>query len=188
MAAIKILGQFRLYAVLLLAFQLLTRLSLADHLPANLLARSKPESALAGISIRKPYVALYNLELLWGSPAKTDSQSGNPCERAVTWQRGTVTITGSVGCEITRYGKRYVVYTVEITGTDARRKLGTGRGLCLGDSFERILKLYGSRLWVDRKGEGTSEVLIQWPNGTELNASIDRQNHVSRIQLLPEVE
>ncbi len=175
-------------ALTLLVYQSVIQLGLADHLPANLIARSEPEISLAGITAIRPYVSLRDIERRWGSPIQTDSRNANDCDRLMVWQRRTVRISGSVGCESTGQGRHFVVFTVEVAGEDPTRQFVTGKGLCLGDPFERIVKLYGSRLRLDRRSDGSREVTIQWRNGIELNASVTADNHVSRIQLLPQLD
>jgi hypothetical protein len=160
----------------------------ADHLPANLVAKGNSEAMLAGISIRRPFVALSDLERKWGMPTNTsESENRNSCDRVLSWRRRDATISVSVGCESARPDK-FVIYTVQVLGRDPMRRFATGRGLSLGDSLKKLVDLYGTRLLITRSSEGLTEVLIQWRDGTELNATVDQRKHIQRLQLLPQVE
>jgi len=158
---------------------------LADHLPARLIARGRPEAVLAGVSIRKPYGSLKDIERRWGpSTTVTESRDRNPCDRLVSWNLAGVTVTASVGCEPTT---NFVVYTVQVAGANATRKFSTGLGLSLGDPVEKAYRIYGRRVRISDEPAGR-EITIQWSNGTELNATVSRDNRIVRIQLLPQVE
>lgn len=170
------------YSVLFFAISVTT---LADHLPAKLIALGRPETMLAGISIRKPYSSLKDVERTWGpSLTTTGSQDRNPCDRLVSWSLRGVTVTASVGCDPPG---NPVVYTIQVSGTDPARKFAAGFGLSLGDPLEKVYSIYGRRLRLSSGPEGC-EITIQWENGTELNATVSPDNRVVRIQLLPQVE
>jgi hypothetical protein len=158
--------------------------TVADHLPARLIAQGSPETTLAGISIRKPYATLTSIERRWGAATAVAEYHKNPCDRLVSWTLHGVAITASVGCQPPG---NFVVYTVQVTGADTDRKFSTGLGLSLGDSIEKVFSIYGRRLLVSQGPEGR-EVIIQWSNGTELNATVAANNRIIRIQLLPQVE
>ena len=166
-------------------FVIAPHVGLGDHLPASLVARGRPEVLLAGISIRRPYASLKEIEGKWGPPAPAvESKDRNPCDRLLSWNLQNVTVTVSVGCEPPG---NPVVYTVEIKGTDPARKFSAGRGLCLGDPLEKIYSLYDRRSLLS-KGPVGREITVQWSNGAELNATVAEDNRIVRIQLLPQVE
>ncbi len=164
---------------------MLSMMMVADHLPSRLIALGHAESVFAGISIRKPYSSLEDIERRWGPSTKvTESQDHNPCDQLVSWNLSGVTVTASVGCDPPG---NQVIYTVQVEGKDPTRRFATGRGLSLGDPLEKAYRTYGWRLLLS-PGPMGREILIQWRDGTELNATVTRDNRIARIHLLPQID
>ncbi len=164
---------------------MLSMIMVADHLPSRLIALGHAESVLAGISIRKPYSSLKDIERRWGPATKAaESQDRNPCEQLVSWSLNGVIVTASLECDAP--GSQ-VIDGVQVEGTDPNRKFATGRGLSLGDPLEKAYRTYGRRLLLS-PGPMGREILIQWRDGTELNATVTRDNRIVKIQLLPQSE
>ncbi len=81
-------------------------------------------------------------------------------------------------------------YAVDVWGKKPRSEIGiTGQGLALGDRLSKIEALYGKKYDKQKitKDEHTF-VLIQWKDGTQLSIDFDKNEKISHMQLIAEVE
>jgi hypothetical protein len=162
-----------------------------DHLPENLVARTKSEHVLAGFDVwRGTYKTPQTLNAAARVVERWPNEgcSGKDCggEEEVSWEgRGCIIrvwgmypgpneIRGVVGVE--------VVPSVSGSG----RGCTTGRGLALSDPFRKAITLYGERYFVTRKdrGEGMS-VLYEWQDGGQMDLDMDRNGKITKIGLSP---
>ena len=142
----------------------------ADH-DATML-KGKPEEVIASLHVGKTTIA-QAIKIL-GKPEKieeTPLENTTVKGRKYQWKHGTVLITGYAYY----YGEaKSTLYAVEIEYSDAAAvkvpNIGTGQGLRLGDSFERLNRLYGLKLTSSPK----SRLDLEWHNHNELEVDFDK--------------
>jgi hypothetical protein len=173
--------------------------AIADHLPAKLQARSKPENTLAGINLEHDDAAEV-LKIL-GPPTKKVTVPNNPQWTGYLWDMGNVRLE----VEVTRgKSKDYLgqLTVIRLGGgssvaTPATRET-TGRGLKLGDTLDGLKSLYGSRFQLSKQANvpadtdpflsvpGVQTVVVQWAAiEFTLTAGFDSQGRIIALRLSP---
>ncbi len=128
------------------------------------------------------------------------------CENSYIWNRGEVQLEVGSGCVYQKVGGKdfmhtHGAYSVEVWGKHPEQSIGiTGRGLGLGDSIQRVKRLYGTRCECGKylTGTGTQNThgeqyayyaMYQWEGGgVELHVDANAQGHVVHMLLLADQE
>jgi hypothetical protein len=175
-------------------------LAVADHLPAKLQARGRPENTLAGIDIEHDTPATVLRKL--GPPTKKVSVPNNPQWTGYLWDTPNLRLE----VEVTRGKDKDYLGTVTIVrrgdATDpapapAGRE-STGRGLKLGDTLETLKGLYGGRFQVGKQDAvpvntdpflsvpGSQTAVVQWtPIEFTLTAGFNNGGRIIALSLSP---
>jgi hypothetical protein len=174
--------------------------AIADHLPAKLLARGKPENTLAGINLERdnPADALRKL----GPPTKKITAPNNPQWTGYLWDTASLRLEVEVtrGKDKDYMGNVTVVRLGDASGTASTTvaRESTGRGLKLGDTLEALRSIYGSRFQLSKQANvpattdpflsvpGSQTVVVQWtPIEFTLTAGLDSQGRIIALRLSP---
>ena len=139
---------------------------LADHLPANLVARGKTETVLCGIDVY--HSTLDALRARFAKPVTFEQYPKTEEAAEIVWDKDGSVIHATINAN-------NVAYAVELSGK-ASPIARTGSGLALGQTLGEIKKIYGTRFL--KRGQA---VTVQWENGTELRAKIVRNKIVSLL-------
>ncbi len=173
--------------------------AIADHLPARLQARGKPENTLAGINLEHDD-AVKVLKSL-GPPTRKVTVPNNPQWTGYLWD----TATTRLEVEVSRgKGKDYLgrVTVVRLGGEGLPGALAaresTGRGLKLGDTLDTLKRFYGNRFQLSKQADvptdtdpfsavpGAQTVVVQWtPIEFTLTAGLDSQGRIIALSLDP---
>ncbi len=173
--------------------------AIADHLPAKLQARGKPETTLAGINLEHDD-AVEVLKSL-GLPTRKVTVPNNPQWAGYLWD----TATTRLEVEVSRgKGKDYlggvtVVRLGDGTSTASSAPRGsTGRGLKLGDTLDAPKRLYGNRFQLSKQADvpadtdpfsavpGAQTAVVQWTAiEFTLTAGLDSQGRIIALNLDP---
>lgn len=173
--------------------------AIADHLPAKLQARGKPENTLAGINLEhdNPAEVLQRL----GPPTKKVTVPNNPQWTGYLWEMPSLRIE----VEISRgKGKDYLdqitIVRLGNAGAEASNRAtdSTGQGLKLGDTLDSLKSLYGSRFQLSKQAPvpattdpflsvpGSQTAVVQWtPIEFTLTAGLDSQGRIIALRLSP---
>ncbi len=158
--------------------------SRADHLPANLLARGRPETKLAGIDLRR--VKLAEITKLYGPPT-----------RVKAWEQDNPKFSNSYDYYWNRRGIELKVVVERVSGNEfityldgkgpkTWRKIGTtGKGVRLGDSLRDLKRIYGGRFHLRNIPKfKIHDVMFQWRREEySLVATLDRHNRIKGLAL-----
>lgn len=167
----------------------------ADHCPDDKMADGEPEQALAGISFEHDRIE--NVLARFGTPAKHDEGRDNDYPvgsgwASYEWKRGRATITVSTEFYTADSGARVEgMEVVELSGEPSGQAQGTGRGLRLGDSFDRTTKLYGTRYvegTVNGPLLGKRMITYCFSDETELSLGFNGAGVLVAIRLAPSIE
>jgi hypothetical protein len=180
-------------------FALFAAIAVADHLPAALQARGKPETILAGIDLAHGDAD----EVLqkFGPPTKKVTVPNNPQWTGYLWDTSTTRLE----VEVSRgKDKNYLnAVTIVRLGDGARNAAdatgdSTGQGLRLGDNLGQLKKIYGSRFKLSKQTPkaadtppfldvpGVQTVMVQWTSlEFTLMAGLDAQGHIVALRLRP---
>jgi hypothetical protein len=165
----------------------------ADHLEGDQIAVSLPEHRLAGIDVyRTRYHDFHSLHSGARLDKDTPSEGCKPndqCfgsgEEEVVWLQN--------GCEVQVFAAHF--------GTNKERKVSavwvsakgqatahsngcaTGRGLAIGDSFEKVKLLYGKHFFLQRDDASAKAALFEWKDGTQLEIDMDGNGRVTKLNL-----
>ena len=187
----------------------------ADHPDRSHRPAVAPERMLSGVYIdSSEHHSLRNedgvriepisdvLEAL-GTPSKVVRL--NRCENNYIWNRGDLLLEVGSGCVYQKVGGKDVMrthgaYSVEVWGKRPEGSVGiTGRGLALGDSMERVKRLYGFRCESGEyvSGTGTQNTHgehyahyaeYQWGDSVELDVDADAKGQVVHMLLRGHLE
>lgn len=151
---------------------LLSSISFADHLPANLVAPGKPETLLCDIDVN--HTTLSDLKKRFGAPLsyKTHPETEEAAE--IIWEQEGLRIHATINAD-------NIAYAVEVSGK-ASPIAETGRGLGLGQSSADIKRIYGPRF--RQRG---NDITLQWNDGTELRVRLT-DGRISSLDLIASVE
>jgi len=179
---------------------------LGDHLPETKLARGNSEMVLAGIDIssflvpdehgmhhddfrtRVPDVVakfgrFSRREIRGDTPGKETGE----CE--YVWAKPHVQLATTIFCSEDGSTDLTGIHHVVVSGTSREAKWKTGAGVGLGDSISDIRRAYGSRYVVYHTlPEKTRELMLQWPDGTELSFRFDSSGRINYVSLRVAIE
>jgi hypothetical protein len=174
--------------------------AIADHLPAKLQARGKPENTLAGINLERDTPD--EVRRKFGPPTKTIKAPNNPGWTGYLWQ----TADTRLEVEVTKGRTRDYLGGITIVRMNGESSTSvwttlppsTGRGLKLGDTLDTLKKLYGNRLQLSKQAPvpadtdpflsvpGVETAVVQWsPIEFTLNAGFDNQGRIIALRLNP---
>ncbi|MDQ3799589.1 MAG: hypothetical protein M3384_09075 [Acidobacteriota bacterium] len=164
---------------------LLAPVCFADHLPENLLARTRPEKKLAGISLERSRVS--DVVEMYGEPPcviKRES-AGYADSYDYYWYPDGVTLHVFVESGKELAGNSYISM-IEIEGSAANAPTArTGAGLELGAKLSELKRIYGRRFKIRNIPEyDIHDVTVQWRSGYTLTAKLDRENRIETLSLL----
>ena len=172
--------------VILLSICWSSRISLADHLPANLQASGKPEKIIAGVHLDR--ITLSEVIKVYGKPNRVIKQNITDIAESMYdyyWERDGVLLIITAHPE-PKARKGWHVYLIAVEGSNPRSMMGrTGRGLKLGDSKTAIKNIYGARYSENHlPQESIHEIMVQWRSDeTSLIAELDRRGKIKKISL-----
>jgi hypothetical protein len=151
---------------------LLSAFSFADHLPANLIARGKPETLLCGIDVN--HATLSEVKKRFATPLSYKTYPETEEAAEIVWDQEGSRIHATINAD-------NVAYAVEVSGKPSPIAK-TGRGLALGQSSADIARFYGTRF--RQRG---NNITLQWDDGTELRVRLTA-GRISSLQLIADVE
>jgi hypothetical protein len=155
----------------------------ADHLPENLLARTRPEKKLAGISLERSKVS--DVVEIYGEPPcviKRETSAGYAGSYDYYWHPDGFTLHVFVESGEEPAGNEYISM-IEIEGSAANAR--TGAGLGLGAKLSELKRIYGRRFKIRNIPEyDIHDVTVQWRSGYTLTAKLDRENRIKTLSLL----
>jgi hypothetical protein len=170
----------------LAAFLLLAGRATADHQPEWLIAKSKPEKVLMGISIEDD-ATVGQLKKRFGAKPAVEHDKDFPNEATYTWESGGVTVCVTTLFRSGTPVDRQVVYAVQISGRNASALAKTARGLKLGDGLDDIVRIYGHRYACDfdrRMSNESLTVAITFENETKLSAGFSDAGTIISLALV----
>lgn len=166
----------------------------ADHCPEERQASGEAETTLADISFgRGRFTEVLNL---YGPPDSGEERTD------ATYPEGS----GEAGYSWSLNGGQLEVFTlfyhrnnlriesavsVRIEGDTGKPEWQTGRGLRPGDSFDKVVKLYGSTFLegiVSGSQAPGPKATVCFSNETVLSVEIDKEGKVTVIRLAPSIE
>jgi len=162
--------------------------SRADHLPTNILARGKPETKLAGISLTERN-KLADVIKLYGRPTKVKTWKSDNPDVSTSYDYYWIRASLHLHVLVERLPRKipnweYVSFIAVDSGTS--RKIGrTGKGLRIGDYLRDLKRIYGHRLKIrDIPKLRIHDVMIQWHSEEySLVATLDRRNKITGLGL-----
>jgi hypothetical protein len=174
--------------------------AIADHLPAKLQARGKPENTLAGINLETSTPD--DVRRKFGPAAKTIKVPNNPSWTGYLWQTENTLLEVEVSKGKTRdYVDRVTIVRVNgesPTSISKNPPPATGRGLKLGDTLNTLKGLYGNRFLLSNQAPvpattdpflsvpGSETAVVQWtPIEFTLTAGFDSQGRIIALRLSP---
>ncbi|MBZ5696846.1 MAG: hypothetical protein LAN36_15980 [Acidobacteriia bacterium] len=183
--------------------------AVGDHLEPEQRARGKVESLLCGINVN--WTPIARVLEKYGKPIKLPdypNESPNPPgggERKYEWdfESGITMVVYTMysdkptGTPQDPFPAGEYAYAVDVKGSSPRGELGrTGRGLALGDTLDRVKRIYGPRFLL---GQNTltrfNYVVIQWidprtrkEDDTTMDIDFDSHGRISHIELAADVE
>src|SRR5882724_4399605 len=174
---------------------LVPSVDLADHCPDEALADGVSEHVLAGIDLVNG--KLEQVQAIFGAPSDSQEGTGPDYPEGSGYVAYEWKATGTVLSLDTEFyhdeGGRRVesLVAAKITGTPSSRRLGTGRGLRLGDTWKRAQRLYGHRFvdgTVNGPRLGTKTITYCFSDDTELEVGLDADGRVVGLRLAPSVK
>lgn len=173
-------------------------MAIADHLPAKLQARGKPESTLAGISLETNTPD--EVRRRFGPPARTIKAPNNPGWTGYLWQTANMRLE----VEVTKGRTRDYLGRITIVRMNGESPASvwtipppsTGQGLKLGDTLDTLKELYGNRFQLSKQANvpvtidpflsvpGVETAVVQWtPIEFTLTAGFDSQGKIIALSL-----
>lgn len=151
---------------------LLSVFSFADHLPANLIARGKPETLLCGIDVN--HTTLSDVKKRFSTPLSYKTYPETEEAAEIVWDQEGSRIHATINAD-------NIAYAVDVSGKPSPIAK-TGRGLALGQSSADIKRIYGPRF--RQRG---NNITLQWQDGTELRVCLT-SGRISSLELIASVE
>lgn len=132
----------------------------ADHLPEHLLATGKPETTLAGISLKTAKWS--DVIRRYGHPTREERAPNNPTWTGYVWELPHAKL--EVGVD--RGGSSTRIEDIYVEGTANGRVGSTGRGLRLGAGLEALKRIYGNRFELHTLRNDPSEKRMEFSGVT----------------------
>jgi hypothetical protein len=172
----------------------------ADHLPANLLAKGKRDTVLAGIDLASSNPD--EVRRKFGPPTKTVKAPNNPGWTGYLWQASNTLLE----VEVTKGKTRDYVDTVTVVRRNGETPTSvwtipppmTGRGLKLGDTIAELTMVYGSKFKFSKQAKvpvdtdpflavaGSETAVVQWAQlEFTLTAGFDEHGQIIALRLSP---
>lgn len=166
----------------------------ADHCPEERQASGEAETTLAGISFgRGRFTEVLNL---YGPPDSGEEHTGATYPEGSGEARYSWNLNGGQLEVFTLFYHRNNLriesaISVRIEGETGRPEWQTGKGLRPGDSFDTVVKLYGSTFLegiVSGSQAPGPKATVCFSNETLLSVEIDKEGKVTVIRLAPSIE
>ena len=158
----------------------------AEHLPEHLLARGRPETALARINLET--TSIEKIIRLYGKPTEEKKwEPGLPNSAGQIdyyWRRRGLNLHVQIEFIDKDPNWKPVVF-VEV-GMGTTRRIGATRaGLVLGDSLSKLQAVYGRRFVLRNiPKRNIHDVMVQWRREEySLVATLDNRNRITSLSL-----
>ena len=177
--------------LLILVFTLLySPFAWGDHCPEERRAVGKPETTIAGITFgRGDFLKV--LELYGQADSKREYTDATYPEGSGEAEYFWEIDIGQLEVWTMFYHKQNKliesVVSVYIKGSADIPTWQTGRGLRLGESFDRVIQLYGPKFF-QRYDNELKEIIFCFSNETRLGVKLNENDKIIEIWLFPSIE